>query len=430
MQGSIAAFGGDPKRVVASGQSAGAMSLSLHLSRPQSAGLFSGVIQHSNPYAEPYRGPPEAIAIAASFSNFTGCGNPGVLSADWSSAVACMRSKDTATILAASAASETDVLADLDALLQIVVAWGPTIKTPFLPMGPLEAFQAGAVLDVPIIVGTTANETVRGGGVGGEGGGDSPPSACSGDSFPPERNSCPPERNSCPPERNSCPPEHVRRCAHAHPPPHPQVIFVYEALNFSMPEVLFEALVAIITSPEDLGALNKLYPIPTPPPADFRVFSSTLLTDGLFLCPTRNATEALHRAQPFRRSKSYHYRYSHLLSWGSTAWGSNFTECDTAVCHGSDLPQWFLPRTAPSPAFGTYTPSEFELGHSWQQAWANFAATGDPNGVPGMPTWPPYDEATRVTLDFNTAENGGITLVSSVRAEFCAWWDANGYVVY
>lgn len=43
---------------------------------------------------------------------------------------------------------------------QIVVVWSPTTGTPYLPQRPLEAFQAGNVNDVPIMVGTTSNETV------------------------------------------------------------------------------------------------------------------------------------------------------------------------------------------------------------------------------------------------------------------------------
>jgi hypothetical protein len=239
VRANIAPFGGDPARVVFMGQSAGAMSASAHLSRPQTSGLYSGVIQHSNPFAEPYRSPPDALAVAAGFANYSGCGTDWWRTQDWAPLEACLRGLDTATILAASAAAELDLLADLDAILQVVVAWGPTVGTPYLPLRPLEAFQQGLVVDVPIVVGTTANETV---------------------------------------------------------------IFVYEVLSDPLSEVLYEAAVAVLVAPDKVGDIMKLYPVPTPPPQDFRVFASTVLTDALFLCPTRNATESLLVAQPGRRS--------------------------------------------------------------------------------------------------------------------------------
>jgi len=160
VKANIAAFGGDPARVTLMGQSAGAMSISAHLSRPQTQGLYAGAIQHSNPFAEPYRGPDEALAIAAGFANFTGCGSDWIFQANWTALEACLRGLDTGTVLAASAAAELDLLADLDAILQVVVAWSPTVRTAYLPLRPLEAFQSGNVVDVPIAIGTTANETV------------------------------------------------------------------------------------------------------------------------------------------------------------------------------------------------------------------------------------------------------------------------------
>ena len=206
-----------------------------------------------------------------------------------------------------------------------------------------------------------------------------------------------------------------------------QVIFLYEALDFPLSSILYEAAMALLVSPAALGPLNALYPLPVPAPDDLRVFASTVLTDALFLCPTRNASEALQAAQPARRSAIYHYTYSHQLSWSQAAWGANFTECDTQICHGSDLPAWWLPTVSPGPGFGNYTTSEFDLGHVWERYWANFAATGSPgapspNATTGGLAWPPYTAATRSTLNFETAEKGGLTIVPSYRAAFCAYW--------
>lgn len=65
--------------------------------------------------------------------------------------------------------------------------------------------------------------------------------------------------------------------------------------------------------------------------------------------------------------------------------------------------------------------------------WANFAATGSPGqGNPGRPmSWPAYNASTRLTLNFETSDKGGITSIQSLRSDFCAWWDTTvGYHVY
>ena len=51
----IARFGGDPDKVTLFGQSAGAMSVGLHLISPASQPLFDAAIIESNPYGIPYK---------------------------------------------------------------------------------------------------------------------------------------------------------------------------------------------------------------------------------------------------------------------------------------------------------------------------------------------------------------------------------------
>ena len=89
----------------------------------------------------------------------------------------------------------------------------------------------------------------------------------------------------------------------------------------------------------------------------------------------------------------------------------------------------------PASGFGNYTPAELDLGHTWQRYWANFAATGDPgaaspNAPDGGLAWPAYTSASRPTLNLETAENGGISIISGNRAPFCAFWDKQGYNIY
>ena len=160
VRANIGSFGGDASRLTLMGQSAGAMSISAHMSRAASAGLFDGAIMMSNPFAEAYRAPESALAIAGAFANFSGCGQALNWVDNATEMELCLNKQDAATLLSAQMQAETYILADLSTLLQIVVAWSPTIGTPWLPLRPLEAFQAGKVLDIPYMIGTTANESV------------------------------------------------------------------------------------------------------------------------------------------------------------------------------------------------------------------------------------------------------------------------------
>ena len=71
----VAQFGGDPDKVTLFGQSAGAMSVGLHLISPASQPLFKAAIMESNPYGIPYKSP-DLAAHFASILNLTGHGNP------------------------------------------------------------------------------------------------------------------------------------------------------------------------------------------------------------------------------------------------------------------------------------------------------------------------------------------------------------------
>lgn len=107
---------------------------------------------------------------------------------------------------------------------------------------------------------------------------------------------------------------------------------MWEAVNFNITQPLYEIIASVLVGPEVFNESKAVYPYPDPLPVDFRLFASTLLTDGLFVCATRNASEALAVAQPARKSPVFHFQYSHLLSWGPGAWGANFTGEGARAC--------------------------------------------------------------------------------------------------
>ena len=80
--------------------------------------------------------------------------------------------------------------------------------------------------------------------------------------------------------------------------------------------------------------------------------------------------------------------------------------------------------------FGNYTAAELDMGRTWQQYWAEFAATGVMGTPEGGVAWPAYTAANRATLEIRASDDGGLRVLNSVRDITCGWWDLYGYKVY
>jgi len=132
----IGKFGGDSSSVTIFGESAGGMSVSVHLVSPLSAGLFHKAIMESNPISECHSYS-EALTSGSNFAKAVGC-DP--------SDTKCLRSLDASVVLSNSLGGGWEATID------------GTEGGQQLPDYPLNLFKQGKYNKVPTILGTNTNE--------------------------------------------------------------------------------------------------------------------------------------------------------------------------------------------------------------------------------------------------------------------------------
>jgi len=135
IQRNIAAFGGDPKNVTIAGQSSGGMSVSILMASPRAKGLFQRAIGESGGLFEPLQLAPKYLLANAE--------------------------RDGEKFAASLGATSLQDLRRLPASQLTGNAGGivhPVIEPYLLPASPYEAFASGQQNDVPLLLGSNADE--------------------------------------------------------------------------------------------------------------------------------------------------------------------------------------------------------------------------------------------------------------------------------
>jgi para-nitrobenzyl esterase len=135
IQKNVAAFGGDPRNVTIAGQSAGAMSVSILMASPRAKGLFQRAIGESGGLFEPLQLAPKYLLANAE--------------------------RDGEKYAASLGAASLQELRRLPASQLSGNAGGishPVIEPYVLPLSPYETFSLGQQNDVPLLLGSNADE--------------------------------------------------------------------------------------------------------------------------------------------------------------------------------------------------------------------------------------------------------------------------------
>jgi para-nitrobenzyl esterase len=132
----IGCFGGDPHNVTILGQSAGAMSVSLLMASPRAKGLFQRAVAQSGGVFEPLQLAPNYQLRGAEQEGVDYARSLGATS------LAELRRLPAAALLGGEAARISH----------------PVIEPVVLPRSPYEAYLAGQQDDVPILIGSNADE--------------------------------------------------------------------------------------------------------------------------------------------------------------------------------------------------------------------------------------------------------------------------------
>ncbi|XP_045927740.1 crystal protein [Micropterus dolomieu] len=199
------------------------------------------------------------------------------------------------------------------------------------------------------------------------------------------------------------------------------VLFVYGVFNKPVSALESTVYITAIFKQHTLRILHKYLPLYRD--ADRRDMLAQIVTDFVFLCPSRRSA----RAGTATGSQVWMYVFDHVVS-DHRVW-SGLTFCYQHACHSAELP--FLFDSA-SVANFTLSPPEKLLSNRMLCYWGAFAHTGDPSSrvqqttfcrEQRLPVWPRYSD-TSGWLVMNLTARSHAQVGS--RNHICDFWDQLG----
>ncbi|XP_065807648.1 cAMP-regulated D2 protein [Labrus bergylta] len=199
------------------------------------------------------------------------------------------------------------------------------------------------------------------------------------------------------------------------------VIFVYGVFNKPVSAIESTVYITAIFKQHALRILHKYLPLYRD--TDRRNMLAQIVTDYVFLCPSRRSARAATAAG----SEAWMYTFDHVAS-DHRVW-SGLTFCYQHVCHGAELP--FLFHSA-SVANFTLSPPEKLLSNRMLCYWGAFAHTGNPSSrvqqstfcrEQRLPVWPRYSDTSGwLMMNLTVRSHAQV----GTRNHVCDFWDHLG----
>ncbi|XP_035477293.2 cAMP-regulated D2 protein [Scophthalmus maximus] len=199
------------------------------------------------------------------------------------------------------------------------------------------------------------------------------------------------------------------------------VIFVYAVFNKPVSAVESTVYITAIFKQHALRVLHKYLPLYRD--ADRRDMLAQIVTDYVFLCPSRRSA----RAGIAIGSEVWMYVFDHIAS-DHRIW-SGLTFCYEHACHGAELPFLFHSATV---ANFTLLPQEKLLSNRMLCYWGAFAHAGDPSSrtrqttfcrEQRLPVWPRYSDTSGwLVMNLTVRSHAQV----GTRNHICDFWDKLG----
>ncbi len=376
VQQNIEDFGGDKGNVTLFGESAGAMSVALHLaSIDSSKELFQQAIMESNVLGLPYKTNKQAWALEKTLASKLDCS----LFESQKKYLECMRSKDMSEVVIKS----HDVMnADLASILRPaliphifhVMVWSPTIDGDFVKGQPLQNLHDGKVTK-PYISGTNHDEGLF-----------------------------------------------FTGAADITPKQYEIIVPLLFPLGTALdilktPPYIPQTAWLEIEGTASEGAGKK----PDSKPNN-NIQAGSLITDFAFVCGNKWGMDG-GSGKRWGYSFNLISNYNPLCPEGEDSETCKNKPCNHAVCHSFEIPYVFHtfdklkidPPVVP-------TADELTLSAMMNRYWTRFAKTGDPNGGTD-PNWPEYTKDVPKRLQFDKQ----ITETTEFKDRNCDDWDKWAY---